>query len=157
MVVGIIVVVAIVAIMVWAIMFDKKRSAQFEEKVDQLFEGKKVYGNDTIFITDDNELVIRYHSAGVSGYKLFKSAEVKYIMSCWNPVDKIWYINLYNEKKKFVVGEDYKSTKKNPLKAKASFQGKSENVEFVELLMKFAPEAQLVGMSFKEYKGGAKQ
>lgn len=157
MVVGIIVIVAIVALVVWAIMFDKKRSAQFDEKVDQLFEGKKVYGNETIFITSDNELVIRYHSAGVSGYKIFKPTDIRYIMSCWNPVDKIWNIGLYNEKKKLIVGEEYKSAKKNPLKAKAYFQGRSENVEFVELLMKFAPEAQLVGMSFKEYKGGAKQ
>ncbi len=155
--VGIILVVGLIAVIVWAVMYDKKRAGQFDAQTDKLFEGKKAYGNESIFITIDNELVIRYHSAGVSGYKIYKPTEVKYVMSCWNPVDKIWNIGLYNEKKKLVVGEDHKSTKKNPLKAKAYFQGNSENVEFVEMLLKFAPEAQLVGMSFKEYKGSVKQ
>ena len=157
MVVGIIVVIAIVAIVVWAIMFDKKRAAQFDEKVEQLFADKKVFGNETIFITPENELVTRYHSGGVSGYKIFKLADVKYIMSCWDSSSNCWQIGLYNEKKKSIVGEDHKSTKKNPLKAKAIFQGKSENVEFLEMVMKFAPEAQLVGLYFKEYKGALKQ
>ena len=67
--VGIIVVLVIVAIMVWAIMYDKKRSGQFDERVDELFADKKVYGNEKVFITPDNELVTRYHSGGVSGYK----------------------------------------------------------------------------------------
>ena len=55
------------------------------------------------------------------------------------------------------VGEDHKSSKKNPLKAKAYFSTRNENVEFIEMLLQFAPNAQLVGMGFKEYKGGYKK
>lgn len=157
MIVAIIVVVAIVAISVWAIQFDKKRSAIFDEETNKLFADKKVYGNDNIFITTETELVIRNHSGGVSSYKIFKLDEVKYIMSCWNPVDKIWCLGLYNEKKKNIAGEEHKSTKKTPLKAKAYFRTKSENVEFVEMLVKYIPNAELVGMSFKEYKGSYKK
>lgn len=157
MVVGIIVVVAIVAISVWAIMYDKKKAGQFDEEFAKQFADKKVYGNDTIFITSENELVTRYHSGGVSGYKMFRLADVKYIMSCWDSTTKCWQIGLYNEKKKSVVGEDHKSSKKNPLKAKAIFQGRNEDVEFLEMLMKFAPNAELVGLYFKEYKGSLKK
>lgn len=132
---------------------DKKNRALFAEVEAKRFEGKKVYGNDNIFITSDNELVIRYTSAGTSGYKLFKLETIKYIMSCWDPGSKCWHIGLYNEKKKVVVGEDHKSSKKTPLKAKAYFQNRAENVEFVELLVKYIPNAELVGRSFKEYKG----
>ncbi|MBQ8039855.1 MAG: hypothetical protein IJ274_08320 [Lachnospiraceae bacterium] len=157
MVVGIILVVVIVAVMVWAIMYDKKKSGQFDEEVDKLFADKKVYGNEVIFITQDNELVARYHSGGVSGYKLFKLDDVKYVMSCWDSTSKCWQIGLYNEKKKSIPGEDHKSSKKKPLKTKAIFRGKSEDVEFLEMIMKFAPNAELVGLYFKEYKGGLKK
>lgn len=157
MVIGIIVAIGIVAFIVWAIMFDKKRSALFDEETDQLFADKKVYGDEKIFITSENELVIRYHSAGVSGYKIFKLANVKYIMSCWDFSSKCWRINLYDEKKKVIVGEEHKSAKKKPLKAKAYFQDRSEDVEFVEMLVKFIPNAELVGMGYKEYKGNFKK
>ena len=157
MVVGIIVVVAIVAIFVWAIMFDKKRAAQFDEKVEQLFADKKVFGNETIFITPENELVTRYHSGGVSGYKIFKLADVKYIMSCWDSSTKCWRIGLYNEKKKLVAGEDHKAGKKKVFNTKASFPAKSESVEFLEMIMKYTPDAELVGLYFKEYKGSLKK
>lgn len=136
---------------------DKKNRAIFAEVEAKRFEGKKVYGNDNIFITSDNELVFRYAAAGTRGYKIFKLEDIKYIMSCWNYQAKSWSLNLYNEKKKVVVGEDHKSSKKNPLKAKAYFNSRNENVEFIEMLLQFAPTAQLVGMGFKEYKGSYKK
>ncbi len=151
--IAILLVIVIVAIFVWAIMYDKKRAGQFDEEFAKKFADKKVYGNDKIFITSENELVIGYHINGVSGYKIFKLSDVKYIMSCWDFTTKCWHMGLYNEKKKSVVGEDHKSTKKNPLKAKAIFQDRNEDVEFLEMLMKFAPDAELVGLYFKEYKG----
>lgn len=149
-------VVLVVGVIIGSII-DKKNKAAFVEEEAKRFEGKKVYGNDTVFITSDNELVIRYTTTGVNGYKIFKSEGVKYILSFWNPVDKIWCVGLYNEKKKNIAGEDHKSSKKKPLKTKAYFRTKSENVEFVELLVKFIPDAELAGMSFKEYKGGYKK
>ena len=136
---------------------DKKNRAIFAEVEAKRFEGKKVYGNDNIFITSDNELVFRYAAAGTRGYKIFKLEDIKYVMSCWNYQAKSWSLNLYNEKKKVVVGEDHKSSKKNPLKAKAYFNSRNENVEFIEMLLQFAPTAQLVGMGFKEYKGSYKK
>ncbi len=135
---------------------DKKNTGIFVEEEKKRFEGKKVYGNDTVFITSDNELVIRYSSVGLKGYKLFKLDEIKYIMSCWDAGARDWYIGFYNEKKKLIVGEDHKSSKKKPLKTKAGFHGSSENVEFLQMITKFAPNAQLVGVSFKEYKGSLK-
>lgn len=136
---------------------DKKNRAIFAEVEAKRFEGKKVYGNDNIFITSDNELVFRYAAAGARGYKIFKLEDVKYIMSCWDHSSKCWILNLYNEKKKAVVGEDHKSTKRKPLKATAHFSTRNENVEFIEMLLQFAPTAQLVGMGFKEYKGSYKK
>ena len=150
------IVVLVVGMIIGGII-DKKNRGLFAQKEAKRFEGKKVYGDDTIFITSDNELVIRYASAGVRGYKIFKLEGIKYILSFWNPVDKIWCLGLYNEKKKNIVGEDHKSSKKNPLKAKAYFRTKSEDVEFVEMLVKFIPNAELAGMSFKEYKGNLKK
>lgn len=155
--IGWVLIIGLIVVIVWAIWYDKKRSGKFDEEIDKLFADKKVYGNDTIFITKDNELVIRYHYQAVSGYKIFKLEGIKYILSFWNPVDKIWCVGLYNEKKKNIVGEDHKSAKRKPLKAKAYFRTKSEDVEFIEMLVKFIPDAELAGMSFKEYKGGAKQ
>lgn len=136
---------------------DKKNKALFAEEEAKRFEGKKVYGNDAIFITSDNELVMRYATTGVSGYKIFKLEDIKYIMSCWDPGSKCWHTGLYNEKKKPIPGEDHKSSKKQPLKTKGYFQGRTENVEFLEMLLEYVPQAQLVGRSFKEYKGNLKK
>lgn len=136
---------------------DKKNRAIFAEAEAKRFEGKKVYGNDNVFTTSDNELVFRYAASGARGYKIFKLEDIKYIMSCWDHSSKCWILNLYNEKKKAVVGEDHKSSKKTPLKAKAHFSTRNENVELVEMLLQFAPTAQLVGMYFKEYKGSYKK
>lgn len=155
--IGWVLIIGFLVIIVWAVWYDKKRSGKFDEEVDKLFADKKVYGNEAVFITKDNELVVRNHSMGVSGYKIFKMEDVKYIMSCWDYQAKSWSLNLYNEKKKVVVGEDHKSSKKNPLKAKAYFNSRNENVEFIEMLLQFAPTAQLVGMGFKEYKGSFKK
>ncbi len=150
------VVVLVVGMIIGGII-DKKNRGLFAEKEAKRFEGKKVYGDDAVFITSDNEVVIRYASAGVRGYKIFKLEEIKYLMSCWDPGSKCWHIGFYNEKKKVVVGEDHKSSKKTPLKAKAYFQERGEDVEFLELILKFAPGVQLVGRSFKEYKGNLKK
>lgn len=95
---------------------DKKNRAIFAEVEAKRFEGKRVYGNDNIFITSDNELVFRYAAAGTRGYKIFKLEDIKYVMSCWNYQAKSWSLNLYNEKKKVVVGEDHKSSKRILLK-----------------------------------------
>lgn len=132
---------------------DKKNRGKFEVEEAKRFEGKKVYGSEVVFITSDNELVIRYDSAGVKGYKIFKLESIKYIMSCWDSTVKQWYIGLYDENKKGIKGEDHNSGTKPLRKADASFHGKSENVEFLEMVMKYAPDAQLVGLYFKEYKG----
>lgn len=155
--IGWVLIIGFLVIIVWAVWYDKKRSGKFDEEVDKLFADKKVYGNEAVFITKDNELVVRNHSMGVSGYKIFKMEDVKYIMSCWDYQSKSWHLNLYNEKKKVVVGEEHKSAKKKPLKAKAYFSTRNENVEFIEMLLQFAPTAQLVGMGFKEYKGSYKK
>lgn len=155
--IGWVLIIGLIVVIVWAIWYDKKRSGKFDEEIDKLFADNKVYGNDTIFITKDNELVVRYHYQAVSGYKIFKLEDVKYIMSCWDHSSKCWILNLYNEKKKAVVGEDHKSTKRKPLKATAHFSTRNENVEFIEMLLQFAPTAQLVGMYFKEYKGDYKK
>lgn len=136
---------------------DKKNRAKFEEEEAKRFEGKKVYGNDVVFITSDNELVVRYDSTGLRGYKIFKLENVKYIMSCWDSTVKQWYIGLYDEKKKGIKGEDHNSGTKPFRKAGAGFHGRSEDVEFLEMIMKFVPDAQLVGLYFKEYKGGLKK
>lgn len=155
--IGWVLIIGLIVVIVWAVWYDKKRSGKFDEEIDKLFADNKVYGNDTIFITKDNELVVRYHYQAVSGYKIFKLEDVKYIMSCWDHSSKCWILNLYNEKKKAVVGEDHKSTKRKPLKATAHFSTRNENVEFIEMLLQFAPTAQLVGMYFKEYKGDYKK
>ena len=99
------VVVLVVGVIVGS-RIDKKRAGQFEIEEAKRFEGKKVYGNEAVFITSDNELVIRYHSAGIKGYKIFKLENVKYIMSCWDSTVKQWYIGLYDEKKKGIKGEN---------------------------------------------------
>ena len=155
--IGWVLIIGFLVVMVWAVWYDKKKSGKFDEEIDKLFADNKVYGNDTIFITKDNELVVRYHYQAVSGYKIFKLEDVKYIMSCWDHSSKCWILNLYNEKKKAVVGEDHKSTKRKPLKATAHFSTRNENVEFIEMLFKFVPNAELVGMYFKEYKGSYKK
>lgn len=140
-------------VLIWAILYDKKKSKQFDNKVDKMFADKKVCGNDALFITSDNELVNRYSWAGVSGYSLYKLDSVKYIISCWDSAANQWYLGLYNEKKKRIVGEAHSSGKKKVRKAKAGFFGDSENVELIEMILKYAPNAELVGMGFKEYKG----
>ena len=150
---GWVLIIGFIVILVCAIIYDKKKSAAFDENVDKMFAEKGVYGNEVIFITSDNELVNRYSWAGVSGYTIFKLDSVKYIMSCWDPAAKQWFIGLYNEKKKLVVGEDHSSGKRRVGKPKASFYQDSESVESLEMIMKCAPDAQLVGMGFKEYKG----
>ena len=149
------VVVLVVGVIVGSII-DKKNAGIFVEEEKKRFEGKKIYGNDTVFITSDNELIIRYASAGVKGYKLFELDNIKYIISCWDAGARDWYIGFYNENKKQIVGEDHKSSKKKPLKTKAGFHGSSENVEFLEMIIKYAPNAKLVGLAFKEYKGSLK-
>lgn len=153
---GWVLIIGFAVILVIAVFTDKKNSAKFNEEVTKRFEGKKVYGNDVVFITSDNELIIRYASMGISGYKLFKLADIKYIMSCWDGGARDWYIGFYNDKKKLIAGEDHKSSKKKPLKTKASFHDSSENVEFLEMITKFTTGVQLVGVSFKEYKGSLK-
>lgn len=155
--IGWVLIIGFVVILVAAMFKDKKDSAMFLEETEKRFAGKKVYGNDIIFITSDNELVVRYAVFGINGYKQFKLADVKYIMSCWDFTSKTWHIGLYNEKKKLITGEDHKSSKKKPLKAKAAFSDSGENVEFVEMLTKFVPNAQLVGIYFQEYKGNLKK
>ncbi len=154
---GWVLIIGFVVVLVWAILYDKKKSKQFDDNVDKMFADKKVYGNEATFITSDNELVNRYSWAGVSGYTLYKLDSVKYIISCWDSAAKQWYIGLYNEKKKRVVGEAHSSGKKSVRKSKAGFFENSENVEFIEMLLKFAPNAELVGMGFKEYKGSYKK
>lgn len=155
--VGWVLIIGFVVVLVWAILYDKKKSKQFDDNVDEMFADKKVYGNEVTFITSDNELVNRYSWAGVSGYTLYKLDSVKYIISCWDPAAKQWYTGLYNEKKKCIVGEEHSSGKKRVRKSKAGFFGDSENVEYLEMLLKFAPNAELVGMGFKEYKGNFKK
>lgn len=136
---------------------DKKNSSQFDAEVDKQFADKLVCGNRNIFITSDNELVLRYKETGRSGYKLYPLNGVKYIMSCWDSSTKCWRIGLYNEKKKLVAGEDHKAGKKKVFNTKASFPAKSESVEFLEMIMKYTPDAELVGLYFKEYKGSLKK
>lgn len=156
--IGWVLIIGFLVVMVWAVWYDKKKSGKFNEEIDKLFADNKVYGNEVMFITKDNELVIRYHIMGVSGYKIFKLDDVKYMMSYWNFQTKSWHQTLYNEKKKVVVGEEHKSAKKKPLKAKAYFQdGHTEDVEFIEMILKFVPNAEVVGMGFKEYKGSYKK
>ncbi len=136
---------------------DKKNSGKFDAETDMKFADKIAEGNRNIFITTDKELVLRYKNMGQSGYKLYKLEGIKYIMSCWDSTSKCWRIGLYNEKKKLVPGEDHKAGKKKVFNTKASFPAKSESVEFLEMIMKYAPDAELVGLYFKEYKGSLKK
>ncbi len=157
MIVGILLVIGFVAIMVWAVKHDKEKAKQFEEEFEKQFAEKRVYGNEKIFITPDNELVVCYAANGVKGYKIFKLENVKYIMSCWDYTAKCWRIGLYEENKKLLKGEDHNSGTKPLRKAEAHFANRSEDVEFLEMIMKFVPNAELVGLYFKEYKGSLKK
>ncbi len=155
--IGWILIIGFAVLIVYLAIYDKKNAKRFDEEFEKKFQDKKVFGNDKIFITTGNELIVRERVNGASGYRILKLDDVKFIMSTWDFTTKMWHLGLYNENRKLVKGERYHSGKKGANKTDAHFSFNGEDVELIEMLVKYIPKAQLVGREFKEYKGNYKE
>lgn len=155
--IGWILIIGFAALIIYLAIYDKKNAKRFDEEFEKTFQDKKVFGNDKIFITTGNELIVRERVNGASGYRILKLDDVKYILSAWDITTKMWHLGLYGEDKKVIKGERYHSGKKGANKVKGYFSFSREDVELIEMLVKHIPKAQLVGRDFKEYKGNYKE
>lgn len=155
--VGWVLIIGFVALMIYLVIYDKKNAKKFDEEFEKQFQDKKAFGNDRIFITTENELVLREKVNGAGGYQIFKLEDVRYIMSTWDFTIKMWHIGLYGDNKKAIKGEGYHSGKKGGRKVTAVFRFRGEDEQLIEMLVNHMPQAQLVGMGFKEYKGNYKK
>lgn len=150
--VGIVLIVGFVIILILCVRHDKKKSKQLGEETDKKFDGKIADGDSENFITTDRELVMRFAYGITSGYNVFKLNAIAYVMTAWDLTSRQWVFALYDENKKCIQGQQFISTKKNPVNTKAYVftKTKEESIDMWELIHSHVPNAKHVGLGFKE-------
>lgn len=147
---GWVLIIGFLIVFIFGLIYDKKKSKKFSQEIDKKFEGKSVDGGYGSFITDDNELVMRFLGINMSGYKIFRLDNVAYVMTAWDYSIRKWVFALYDEKRKIIKGQEFVSTKRKPHRTKAYFQSDEEAVNLWELVHKHVPDAKHVGLYFKD-------
>ncbi len=149
--VGIILIVGFAAILVWAVMKDKKQSGQFKEEILKRYDGKKLAGNDVTFITNEGELVMLGNLRGAAICDSYKLDNVAYVMTCYDRTPRSWVFALYDANKKVIYGQQFASSKKQPTKKRAYVFTDENSVNYMwELVHSQVPSAKRVGMYFKD-------
>uniref|UniRef100_UPI004056B6E5 hypothetical protein n=1 Tax=Acetatifactor sp. TaxID=1872090 RepID=UPI004056B6E5 len=155
--VGWVLIIGFLAVLIFGLIYDKKKAKKFDEELDKKFDGQMEDGNRGLFVTPDRELVSRYSVGNYSGYETFKLDAIKYVMVAYDNTRgcRFWVVGLYDENKKIIKGKRYLSTKKKPSNARAYFTHfpTEKDAEFLwEFVHKHVPEAQRVEKFFKDLK-----
>lgn len=142
---GIIIIAVFAVIIIWAVIYDKKKKAGFMSDIQKKYEDKileQVYDG---FVTSDGEFFLKYNAGTVGGYKIFKLSDIGYVYSGWDRALKSWSFSILDSNKKAMKGEYICSSKKVPLVEKnAVCIIASQNVAdaYCELIMKHASHVQ---------------
>ncbi len=133
-----------------AVIYDRKKAKKFSGSMEEQFAGRIMEESGNIFVTTDKELVAKSTAPTYVDYEIFSLENVAYVMAHKDKTAYgMWALSLYDSNKKIIKGVKIRSTKKKPQKTNAYILTNNRPDEAVELVLKYVPNAQLVGLGFK--------